>query len=109
MFQEMNKDIVDIYVCKSFTNGHQIHYAVCFGEHKWYNRVMSIKAQLIHLHKRKKAPIPNLIQHLDEHKFCVEYGHNNKQDFGHGINIPKPAGIPSSQFLLTNLTSSRLS
>ena len=99
-----------------------MHYVVCFGELRWYNILIAFKDQLVHLYERKKLPVLEMIQHLDEFKLRVEYSHKNELVISRGKTVPRTAGIESSLFPyqnlaslrqrsvnLTNFTSSRLS
>ena len=44
MFQRLNRELLDIYICKTISDGNQIYYIVCFGELRWYNTVIAFKA-----------------------------------------------------------------
>ena len=79
MFKELNKDVLDMYVCSPFSDGCQSHYVVCFGSHNcWYQTVDAFQVQMNHFHKRVGKPVPEMIENLAEHKLRVKYSPTNE-------------------------------
>ena len=49
IFQGLKRESLNIYICKTMSDGNQLYYVVCFGELRRYNTVIAFKAQLIDL------------------------------------------------------------
>jgi len=90
MFKELNKDVLDMYVCSPFSDGCQSHYVVCFGSHNcWYQTVDAFQVQMKHFHKRRSKPIPEMIENLAEHKLRVKYSPTNELVLNQNKTWPK--------------------